>query len=66
MLLVMLYVINFVLALFLIFYMEKDASVTWAWLLILLFLPILGFLLFLLFGYGLKNKEKDVIKNTND
>jgi cardiolipin synthase len=62
----MLYVINFVLALFLIFYMEKDASVTWAWLLILLFLPILGFLLFLLFGYGLKNKEKDVIKNTND
>ena len=63
MLIILLYIANFILALLLIFYMEKDTSVTWAWLLILLFLPIVGFLLFLFFGYGLNNKEKTTIEN---
>lgn len=41
---------NIVLAFTIIFLERKDASATWAWLMVLLFIPILGFILYLVFG----------------
>lgn len=54
----LLYFINLVFALFLVFYKERDTSVTWAWLLVFVFIPFLGFFLYLFFGYGLSEKER--------
>ncbi|WP_010531513.1 cardiolipin synthase [Lentibacillus jeotgali] len=42
--------LNIALALAIIFLERKDASATWAWLMVLLFLPIAGFILYLIFG----------------
>lgn len=41
---------NIALAFAIIFLERKDASSTWAWLMVLLFLPIAGFILYLIFG----------------
>ncbi|RHH71431.1 MULTISPECIES: cardiolipin synthase [Vagococcus] len=62
-LLIILYLINLLFALFLIFYRERDTSVTWAWLLVFMFIPFLGFILYLFFGLGLSKKERYNIKN---
>ena len=40
---------NFALAFTIIFLERKNASSTWAWLMVLFFIPVLGFLLYLLF-----------------
>lgn len=50
-------VLNILLAIFVIFRERKDASSTWAWLLILFFIPGLGFLLYLLFGQNLSRNH---------
>lgn len=62
-LLIILYLINLLFALFLIFYRERDTSVTWAWLLVFMFIPFLGFVLYLFFGLGLSKKERYDIKS---
>lgn len=41
---------NIALAFAIIFLERKDASSTWAWLMVLLFIPIAGFILYLIFG----------------
>ena len=41
---------NFVLAFTIIFLERKNASSTWAWLMVLFFIPILGFILYLVLG----------------
>src|SRR5690625_474029 len=41
---------NFVLAFTIIFLERKNASTTWAWLMVLFFIPVLGFILYLIFG----------------
>lgn len=43
-------IFNIALALTIIFLERKDASSAWAWLMVLLFIPILGFILYLIFG----------------
>lgn len=48
---------NFVLAFTVIFLERKDASSTWAWLMVLFFIPIVGFILYLIFGRRLSNKK---------
>src|SRR5699024_341443 len=50
-------VINFALAFTIIFLERKNASSTWAWLMVLFFIPVLGFILYLIFGRSL-TKEK--------
>ncbi|UOR11111.1 cardiolipin synthase [Halobacillus amylolyticus] len=50
-------VLNVILALAIIFLERRDASSTWAWLMVLLFIPIAGFFLYLIFGRKLSNKE---------
>lgn len=44
------FIINIFLAFIIIFLERRGASSTWAWLLVLFFLPIIGFFLYLLFG----------------
>lgn len=48
---------NIVLALTIIFLERKDATSTWAWLMVLLFIPIAGFFLYLVFGKKISNKR---------
>lgn len=42
--------VNFILAFTVIFLERKDATATWAWLMVLFFIPIAGFFLYLVFG----------------
>lgn len=41
----------------LLFLERKDPSATWAWILVLFFLPLVGFILYLLFGRKLRKKH---------
>ncbi|MFS0784606.1 cardiolipin synthase [Bacillus sp. 1P06AnD] len=50
-------VLNILLAIFVIFRERRDATSTWAWLLVLFFIPFLGFFLYLLFGQNLSRKH---------
>lgn len=47
-------VVNILLALLVIFWERRDAGASWAWLLVLFFLPVAGFCLYLLFGKSLR------------
>lgn len=59
------FIINIVLSLSLIFIERKDTSTTWAWLLIMIILPGVGFAIYLLLGQNLSReklfKEKRII-----
>lgn len=48
---------NLALAFFILFYERKTASAAWAWILVLFFIPILGFILYLLFGKPLRQER---------
>src|SRR5690625_1574910 len=50
-------VFNFVLAFTVIFFERKHASSTWAWLMVLFFIPIAGFILYLIFGRKLSGHQ---------
>ncbi|CAM4138993.1 cardiolipin synthase [Lederbergia lenta] len=50
-------VLNIVLAGFVIFLERRDAGATWAWLLVLFFVPVGGFILYLIFGQNLSRKK---------
>ncbi|MFI8577941.1 cardiolipin synthase [Rossellomorea aquimaris] len=52
-----LFVLNLVLAGAIIFLERKDAGATWAWLMVLFFIPLLGFILYLIFGQNLTRKR---------
>ena len=69
---IMVLILNMIFSLSLIFIERKDPTTTWAWLLILLVLPGLGFLIYMLFGQNLSRqkifKEKirvDEVKRKN-
>lgn len=47
-------VLNIVFSMFVVFRERRDAGSTWAWLLVLSFIPILGFALYLLFAQNLR------------
>ncbi|MEN2467661.1 cardiolipin synthase [Ornithinibacillus sp. JPR2-1] len=48
---------NIALGISIVFLERKDASATWAWLMVLLFIPIAGFFLYLIFGRRLSGKR---------
>lgn len=50
-------VINFVLAFTIIFLERKNPTSTWAWLMVLFFIPVAGFLLYLIFGRKLSRQR---------
>ena len=57
------FAINLLLAIIIVFFERRDPKTIWTWLLVLYFLPVLGFLLYLVFGQDMrrskmfKNKE---------
>src|SRR5699024_3147573 len=56
-LLSIIFILNFILAGFIIFLERRDVGATWAWLLVLLFLPVIGFFLYLFFGQNLRRRK---------
>lgn len=50
-------ILNIFLAIALIFLERRDATSTWAWLMVLFFLPLVGFFIYLLFGRRLGRKH---------
>lgn len=50
-------IINFIAAVVILFAERRDVSATWAWLMILFFLPVLGFVLYLFLGRSMKQKN---------
>lgn len=51
------FILNIFLAAALVFLERRDASSTWAWLLVLFFVPIAGFFIYLLLGRKLRQKS---------
>jgi len=54
---VLILILNITLGISIIFLERKDATSTWAWLMVLLFIPILGFVLYLIFGKPISNRR---------
>lgn len=50
-------ILNIFLAIILIFLERRDASSTWAWLMVLFFIPVFGFIVYLLLGRQLRRKH---------
>lgn len=59
-------VINLLLAILIVFFERRKPSTTWAWLMILFFVPIVGFLLYLFLGQDLKKKKLFKLKEEDD
>ncbi len=51
-------VLNLLLAMTVVFLERRDIGVTWAWLMVLFFLPIIGFILYLFFGQNLSRVKR--------
>lgn len=50
-------IMNIILAAFIVIFGKKDATSLWAWLMVLFFLPVIGFFLYLLLGRSAGKKE---------
>lgn len=59
------FLINIVFILSIIFLERKNPATTWAWILILTFLPIIGFIIYILFGQNI-TREKNFNKKITD
>ena len=51
------FVINILLALTVVFLERRNVAATWSWLMVLLFIPILGFLLYVMLGQNLSRRK---------
>lgn len=58
--------INIILAIIIVFFQRKDPSSVWAWLLLLYFIPILGFILYLIIGYDYRKEKRFRSKEIED
>lgn len=56
-LLTILIILNFIFAGILIFLERRDATAAWAWMLVLFFIPLLGFILYLFLGQNLSRQK---------
>ena len=52
-----LFVINIIFSLIIIFFRRRNPTTVWAWLLLLYFVPILGFVLYLLLGQNFRKER---------
>ena len=52
-----LFFVNIILAGVIIFFERQNASTTWAWLMVLVFIPLLGFILYLIFNKNFSGKH---------
>lgn len=53
----LIFILNMIFAAIVIFLERKDAGATWAWILVLFFVPGIGFITYLLFGRNLANSQ---------
>lgn len=53
----LIFILNMLLAIIVVFLERKDAGATWAWILVLFFIPGLGFFMYLLFGRSLTGSK---------
>lgn len=60
------FVLNIAFAIVLIIFERRNASNTWTWLMIMLFVPIVGFILYLFFGQDLRRKKFFVLKKEEE
>lgn len=60
------FVLNIVFAIVVIIFERRNASNTWTWLMIMLFVPIFGFILYLFFGQDLRRKKFFVLKKDEE
>lgn len=60
------FIINIALALTLIFLERRNSAVTWAWILVLMFIPGLGFILYLFLGQDHRKKKRFTAKGQKD
>lgn len=58
--------INFILAVIIIFFQRKNPQAVWTWLLLLYFIPILGFVFYLLIGTDMHKQKMFRIKEIED
>lgn len=58
--------INILLAILLVFFERRNPTTTWLWLMILFFLPGVGFLIYLFLGQNMKKKKMFDIKEEED
>lgn len=58
--------INILLVLSVIFLARKNASTTWAWIMIMLFIPFAGFILYLFIGQDLRKRKTFIKKEEQD
>ena len=65
-LLLILVILNIASALILIFLERKDPAATWAWLMVLTLIPVLGFVLYLLLGQNLRRQKIFDTKTKDD
>ncbi len=59
-------ILNIIFIILLIFFERKDPTVTWAWLLILTLIPVLGFILYLFIGLTPKKRKHFLEKQRED
>lgn len=52
-----LFFVNIILAVIIIFFERQSPSTTWAWLMVLVFLPVVGFILYLIFNQNFSRKQ---------
>ena len=53
----LIFILNFLLVIVLVFLEHRNPTSTWAWILVITFVPIFGFLLYLIFGRKLSRKK---------
>lgn len=58
----LLFVVNILFAFVVVFFERKNPSSTWTWLMVLLFLPSIGFIIYLFLGQNLKKKKLFALK----
>lgn len=54
---------NTIIAIWTVFKNPRNITTTWAWLLTLIFLPIVGFFLYAFLGRGMDRKSRQVIQS---
>lgn len=59
-------ILNYLFAVFVVFYERKNPAVTWAWLMVLMLIPWLGFIIYLIFGFEGRKYKKFMEKAKDD
>ena len=65
-LLTIIYLLNIIFALIIVFYERRNAAVTWAWLMVIALIPIGGFFIYLIFGRDGRKHRVFAEKSRND